>query len=370
MENAVIGNIISSGDLLKDHAVVYNDNMIVDLCPAKKIESGNTIKNIKNFGENYISAGFIDLQINGADGKLFQFDLKSLHNIESVIQQTGTCYYLPAISATDLEEYRSIRNAVRDSFNDLNGMLGIHYEGPYLNEKKPGFGQKECIGQEIIDYKDIYGDLIEEMVIMMTIAPEGVKDSYARGMIKDGVKLSLGHSNATLPETKRLIDIGVRSATHIFNGMPAISGRAPGITTACLINENIICSIIADGYHISPDIIKLIAMVKGIENINLISDGMPTIKSKNKVFSYRDNEIKLIENKLVDKNGTLSGTDKPILEMLEKFCKYLNLPVQNAIDVVTRNPAKTIGLSENIGDIKIGMTPSFTVFSKDFLTMV
>ena len=185
-------------------------------------------------------------------------------------------------------------------------------------------------------------------------------------MIKDGVILSFGHTESSAEECRNFVDVGVRYCTHLFNGMPPVSGRNPGLTGVCLSSDKVTVSLILDGLHLANETINLVWAMKRSDRVCLISDGMPPLEGSLPDFSYRDIKIQTRpDGSLLDQNGALSGTAVSQMKMLKRLIATTGARVDKAVNAVTKAPASVLGLENSIGDIRVGFAASFSVFSRE-----
>lgn len=196
-------------------------------------------------------------------------------------------------------QIKEIKAAKENQTDDMAEILGIHLEGIFINPEKKGIhDEKLFLKPTVENYKLIEDDLIK----IVTLAPELDEDSKLQDyLIKQGVKVQAGHTNS--------LDLGKCSGvTHLFNAMGAISHRAKSAALSALIDDRIYTEVIADGIHLSKDILQLVFKCKPFEKIILVSDSLPIARSNLESTNFAGAEIRLENNKAVNKDGTLAGS--------------------------------------------------------------
>lgn len=363
----LVGRIIASGTEIGRKAIEVESGRISNITDVSDLSLSP--ESCIDFGECYISAGFIDLKLNGAGGAIYQKtrSINELKRILDSVASTGTVYFLPCVLKTDIEEYRLIRNLARDFVKEYPQILGLHYDGPFVNQQLYSLIQRGVQSPAKIDYRDVYYDLTEDMVVFMTFAPEALEPSDALRMIKDGVILSFGHSGASSEQCRAYIDLGVRCCTHLFNDMMPIQGREPGVAGVCLASANVAVTVIIDGNHLANESVNLVWSMKTPDLTCLITNGMPPLNSSLSEFELDGVRIQASgRNGVRREDGKLMGGQEPQLKMIERLVDVTGATVPQAVDTVTRAPAQIIGLERQIGDIRVGHRASFTVFTEGF----
>jgi N-acetylglucosamine-6-phosphate deacetylase len=201
---------------------------------------------------------------------------------------------------------------------------------------------------------------------MMTIAPELKGASgIIKKLKKEKVIASFGHSNATYEETKKGIAAGITHATHIFNAMRPIHHRDPGPLPALLTDDRISVQLIADGVHIRPEIVRLILKLKGAENICLITDSMSSMGLPDGKYAYDGWGYESKNGVCRYKDGTLIGTALPLNKMVRRMIEFGGIGLQDALKMVTINPAKALGIHNRKGSIGEGKDADLVIMDED-----
>jgi N-acetylglucosamine-6-phosphate deacetylase len=233
--------------------------------------------------------------------------------------------------------------------------IGIHLEGPFLSHAKRGVHPPADLLAPDIGVFDRLFDASEGQVRLMTLAPEldGAAELAAHA-ISRGVRVSLGHSNATAEQTEALIRAGAVSATHTFNAMRTLDHREPGILGTVLTCDSLYAEIVCDGMHVAPAMVKLWWRAKGPERAILITDALSAAGMPDGEFQLGAFAIKVEEGKATA-NGVLAGSLLSLDGALSRFLRYTAAPLDEALRLVTTNAAAMTGLSAKAGHIAPGL---------------
>ncbi|HHU56534.1 MAG TPA: N-acetylglucosamine-6-phosphate deacetylase, partial [Acholeplasmataceae bacterium] len=298
---------------------------------------------------NIVIPGLIDIHIHGAIGiDVMEASSKQLNEISCFLASQGTTSFLPT---TITSSYSNLFNAIENIKNakDSN-ILGVHIEGPFINKNKKG-----CHDENYIRNPDL--EIVERTIINglhthYTIAPELENaEEFIKNVVSLGRSVSLGHSEATSEEAKLSLNAGANIFTHLFNAMRPIHHREPGIIGAALTSDAFV-EVICDGIHVHPEIIKLIYKTKGSKKIVLVTDAMQACGLGDGNYSFGGFEINVVNGVARKKDGTLASSTLTMFNALKNIMKYVNIPLEVAIDMATINPAKAIGVDRLYGSIE------------------
>src|SRR5712671_6285173 len=205
-----------------------------------------------------LAPGFIDLQVNGGGGILLNDDPTpdAMRAIARAHRRYGTTSCLPTlISDTRAKAMAAIAGA--KLIDDDDGILGLYLEGPFISRSRPGIHRDDCIRSATRDDLDWLGELSAVGSSMVTLAPECVPAGFVKTLATSGIRVSVGHSEAVPDTLIRAIDEGLSGVTHLFNAMPAMSAREPGIIGVALTDERLTAGIILDGIHVDPLVVRV-----------------------------------------------------------------------------------------------------------------
>lgn len=301
----------------------------------------------------YVTPGLIDLQMNGGPPcDLWQvIEKESYEQLALDLAHHGVTAFLPTLITAPVRHLQAnIKKLKELALNSTTGTpnghvgakaLGIHLEGPFLSGKKPGVHPKQDILPLNIEYID---KIYDQTIALMTLAAEEAEDGALDYLLAKGVKLSLGHSNATFEEAQDAFARGVNLVTHLFNAMPAIHHRQPGLVTAALLNDLVYCQFIADGLHLNRAIVDLIYRVKGADKCILVSDRAAVGTS----------------------GGSLVGSSITLDEAVANLVKWNIASFCAAIKMASYNPALILG-QHNRGLLAPGYRADLALFNADTL---
>lgn len=367
MKTALINANVLTTDGFKDRqSVLINDGKIVgvyddETCPTG---SGTT----QDVGGNMLLPGFLDLQVNGGGGVLFNDSptVEGIRAIGEAHRAFGTTAFLPTLISDDHAVMAAAIGAVDAAIAEgVPGVVGIHLEGPFLNAERRGVHDASKFGS--IGERDIHlMSSLKRGKTLVTLAPEKTTPDAIKSLTDRGVIVAAGHTQASYDQTREALDAGLTGFTHLFNAMKPMQSRAPGIIAAALEDNRAWCGIIADGHHVHPAMLRLALRAKIGEQIFLVTDAMPSVGSKDKQFSLGNLNVEVLDGKCVTISGTLAGSDLDMLSAVRNAQNFLNIPLERAVDMASRIPAKFMGLGDQMGDIKVGQQANLVLINKSF----
>jgi N-acetylglucosamine-6-phosphate deacetylase len=300
--------------------------------------------------------GFIDVQVNGGGGVLFNDDpsLESIRAIGAAHRRFGTTGFLPTLISDDLDTIGQAIAAVQSSLDArLPGALGIHIEGPFLNWARRGVHDPKHLRRLDNGVVSLLRSLRGGRTVL-TLAPEMTTGDMIAQLAASGILLSAGHSDASYAQTAAAIEHGVRGFTHLFNAMAPLAPREPGIVGAALYDPSTWCGIIVDGHHVDPVMLKLALRCKRHDRFMLVTDAMPPVGSSAPSFILQGRTIHVVDGVCRDENGTLAGTGLDMATAVRNAVSLLGLSLAEAARMASEYPAAFLGLDNEIGRIAPG----------------
>jgi len=355
--------IYTTDSILTNHTVVVEEGHISRIQPVTELDSA--IKQIDLQGAN-LCPGFIDLQINGCGGVMFNGDIseQTLETMQSANLKSGTTSYLPTLITSSNEDITKALTVTRQYMDKKsNEVLGVHLEGPFLSLAKKGIHRAEFIRQP----EQAMVDLIcasNDVVTTITVAPENVSSDVIEQFIKAGINVSIGHSNATYEQASATIDSGATLATHLFNAMSSMIGREPGMLGA-IYDHHLYAGIIVDGFHVSYPNIRISKRLLG-EKLILVTDATAPVNADIDQFDFVGTSVYYKEGKCVGKDGTLGGSALTMIDAIKNSVKHVGIELQEAIRMATLYPARAISIDHKLGSISAGKIANLTVFNDDY----
>jgi len=346
----------------------YIDDQVLTISDGKIIALDSDTSQIDDVLEGLVVPGFIDLQVNGGGGALFNDSpsLKSIQTIISAHSKFGTTAMLPTLITDKISVMEQAADAMAEAIAEkVPGIIGIHFEGPHLSVAKKGAHIEEHIrpisSQEwkVLERKDI-GQ------ILVTLAPETVNAEDINRMVSLGIKVCLGHTNADFKTAQKALDSGADGFTHLYNAMSPIQGREPGVTGCALLNDQASCGIIVDGHHVDYDSCKLALKTKPAGSIFLVTDSMPPVGTNDIEFDLVGKKVRLENGKLTSTTGELAGSVLDMATAVENAHLGLKLPLDEAIRMASKYPANYINQSDVRGCLIIGSQADFVELDDQF----
>jgi N-acetylglucosamine-6-phosphate deacetylase len=312
--------------------------------------------------------GFIDVQVNGGGGVLFNDDPnpESIRAIGAAHRRFGTTGFMPTLISDDLDTIGRAIDAVQSALDaGMAGVLGIHIEGPFLNWARRGVHDSKHLRPLDTSLVSLLGRLRAGRTVL-TLAPEMTTPEIIAKLAAGGILVSAGHSEATFAETTTAIAQGLRGFTHLFNAMARIEPREPGIVGAALYDEGTWCGIIVDGHHVDPIMLKLALRCKRHDRFMLVTDAMPAVGSAEPTFVLQGRTIRVVDGICRDENGTLAGTALDMAAAVRNAVSLLGLDIAEAARMASEYPAEFLGLGHELGRIAPGYRANLVLMDDAF----
>lgn len=328
-------------DILVENGIIKEINSEIHCEDTEIIDGKNKI----------LTPGLIDRHTHGGYGCNFNTcNENELQEYLIKIKRHGVVGVVPTIMTDDIKVINNQIKLLKKIKSKGAKILGIHLEGPFINSLKSGIHpQKNILLPSIENLEKID----TENVKILTYAPELDKDgSFLEELLKRQIIPSIGHSNATYDQASKVFENGVNQITHLFNALPPIHHREPGIVTAALNNDNIYVEIIADLEHIHKSIIEIILKLKPKEKILLVSDSLPISHSNLKETIFGGQKIFYNGNKATSKNGVIAGSTLFLDDIYKKTSDFIKF--RDFIGYSSFNIAKSLGI-QGYGKIEIGI---------------
>ena len=365
MQYAFINGVIyTAKEVLYGHAVVVENDRIKAIVREEALPEDLQRIDLKG---NNLTAGFIDLQLNGCGGVMFNEDIsvRTLEIMQETNLKSGTTSYLPTFITSPDEGMKSAVNIMRDYLAQYqNQALGLHLEGPYLSREKKGVHREEYIREISSEMKDFLC-ANADVITKITLAAENPTARYIAEFVKCGIVVSIGHSNATYEVAQQAIADGAGFATHLHNAMsPVSSGRAMGVVGAVL-DSDIYAGIIVDGLHVDFGNVRIAKKAKG-DKLCIVTDAVAAAGADIDSFVFVGKTVYVRDGKCYDANGTLGGAAITMIESVQNAVKEVGIPLDETLRMCNYYPAKAIGVDDKLGSIEAGKIANLTVFSHDF----
>jgi N-acetylglucosamine-6-phosphate deacetylase len=337
----------------RDTAVMVRDGGIIGLASPGEIPSGWTQSRVP--AGVFVTAGFIDLQVNGGGGILLndQPTADGMRAIARAHRRYGTTACLPTLITDTREKTRSAIAAAR-SLAGRDGVLGLHLEGPFISPRRPGVHRPDRIVQPRAGDLEQLCELAGAGRSLVTLAPECVPAGFVMTLASAGVRISIGHSEASAAVVAQAVAEGATGVTHLFNAMPPFSAREPGIVGTALSEPRLTAGLIVDGIHVDPVSVRTAFAAKGADRIALVTDAMPTVGTSLDRFDLVGRSIKLVDGRLTTEEGTLAGAHLDMASAVRNVVRLAKVPLEDALRAASLTPAQFLGVENERGAIVPG----------------
>lgn len=361
----VDGQILLPDGFVDDRAVIVDYGRISAIVPGSDSRARGA--RCVHLAGRRLLPGFVDVQVNGGGGVLFN-DAPTVEGIRTIAEahaQFGTTGLLPTLISDDLATLARAIDAVDAAIAaGVPGVLGIHIEGPYLNQARRGVHDAAHF-QELDARAVALLCSLRRGVTLLTLAPERAELPVLAELAAAGVILAAGHTDATAAEIAAAQRHGLRGFTHLFNAMSQLTAREPGVVGAALGEDESYCGIIVDGKHVDPRVLKVALRAKRHDRFMLVTDAMPAVGSDAKSFALQGRTITVIDDHCVDDQGTLAGTALDMSRAVRNAVSLLGLPLDEAVKMASDYPARFLGLGSSHGRIEPGLRADFAIADQD-----
>jgi len=360
-------------------AVLVRDNQIIWVGPASDVPTRWTVEHRIDAAGRLIAPGFIDLQLNGAAGRLLNSDPtpEAVLAMSAVLPQFGCTAFLPTAITAPIERLEEAGDAVRRARatqTDGARVLGIHFEGPFINPLRAGAHHRPSIVDPSRDGLMRLWKSSGDTLRLLTLAPEmpGAAEviTAAREL---GIAVAIGHTEARPEQVSQAADLGATLVTHLYNAMAPLTSRDPGTVGGALVEGRLWTSIIVDGVHVHPVSVNVAIGMKASGRIVLITDGMPPIGTEETSFTLDGQTIEVRNGACYRPDGVLAGSALTMNRAVKNVNQLVGVPLQLAIEMASLNPAQVIGIADRKGSLEPGKDADVTIVDRDvevYMTMV
>lgn len=351
--------VLLPGGFTRD-CVVIEGGHIAAVSPSPPVDAETV-----DLGGKMLLPGFIDTQVNGGGGRLFNDDpsVETIRVIAETHRRYGTTGLLPTLISDDLSVIEAGIAAVDAAIGQVPGVIGIHVEGPFLNPARKGIHPEGKLQPLRDDFVALLTSL-ERGKTLVTLAPECATPEQIARLAAAGVIVSAGHSDAPYETVRAAIDAGLTGFTHLFNAMSQLTGRAPGMVGAALESDETFAGVIADGYHLHPASLRVALLAKGAERLMLVTDAMPSVGSDAPGFTLQGRAIRREGDRLIGSDGTLAGSTLTMAGAVKGMMAQGRVGVEAAVTMASATPAAFLGLP-GTGSIAIGNAADLVIADDD-----
>jgi N-acetylglucosamine-6-phosphate deacetylase len=324
-------------------------------------------------GDSIIVPGFIEVHTHGGGGfNLHTTDVEEIHAYANWVVSTGVTSFLIAVVGTPgglpTAQLATAVQAIEQQKLACGAQpLGIHLEGPYISVERRGAHPPSWLRVPDGAETERMLELTHGYLRLITLAPElpGAEEMIQR-LLKAGVTVSIGHTDATYEQARQAIQLGITHATHCFNAMPPLSHRAPGPMGAIAQAEQVLGEIIADGVHVHPALMEILVRILGPERIIVVTDaqaaaGMPP----DTIFEFAGQHAHVTCGAARLEDGTLAGSVLTLDQALRNMLHYTHVSLQEAVAMLTLNPARSADVSAYKGKLSAGYDADLLILDQE-----
>jgi len=321
-----------------------------------------------DLGGQLLLSGFIDTQVNGGGGRLFNDDpsVETITIMAAAHRRFGTTGLLPTLISDDSSVIERAVAAVDEAIDSgVPGVLGIHIEGPFLSRTRRGIH----LASKLQPFNDRFVDMLcsgRNGRTLVTVAPECIAPEQIGRLVETGIIVSAGHSDANYETVRTALDAGMTGFTHLFNAMSQLTNRAPGMVGAALEDLTTYAGIILDGHHIHPAAFRVGLNAKGVDHLMLVTDAMPTVGVPSDEFMLQGRAIRREGDRLVSEEGVLAGSTLTMVMAVSNAVQQGRLSLPEAARMASSTPAHFLGLAGQTGAIRVGLSADLIAMTDDF----
>jgi N-acetylglucosamine-6-phosphate deacetylase len=337
--------------LREDSAVLIDGAAITGVVPRGQVPKSTPVLDLP---ENiWLAPGFIDIQVNGGGDVLFNDEPtpRAIRAIAAAHRKFGTTSLLPTLISDSPEKMAAALHAVESLIGIEPGVLGIHFEGPFLSPEKPGVHDPKALRKPTADDLALL-TAPRQGAILVTLAAEEVPLEFISALTAAGVRISLGHSMASYAQTKQAMAAGLTCFTHLFNAMRPLESREPGPIVAALETDHAWFGLIVDGVHVAPATLRL--ALRGRGSPILVTDAMPPVGGTQSSFKLQGETIFVREKRCVRSDGRLAGAYLDMASAVRNCVRLLDVPLTDALRFASTHPAEMLGLGATVGKLAPG----------------
>jgi len=359
----VNGRVLIGNEVRNDCCVVIDGGRIDEICASPPVGA-----DVIDLGGEFLLPGFIDVQVNGGGGRLFNDDpsVETIAVIAAAHRRFGTTGLLPTLISDDFSVIERGIAAVDEAIAaGVPGVLGIHIEGPFLSNARRGIHLASMLQR----FEDRFVELLSSARngrTLVTVAPECVTPAQIGRLVQAGVIVSAGHSDADYETVRAALDAGMTGFTHLFNGMSQLTNREPGMVGAALEDRTTFAGLIVDGHHIHPASLRVAINAKGIDKLMLVTDAMPTVGADEQEFMLQGRAIQRDGDRLVSEDGVLAGSTLTMASAVANAIEQGRIGLSAAVEMASSSPAHFLGLGDQIGAIRAGFRADLIAMRDDF----
>ncbi|MEP7277687.1 MAG: N-acetylglucosamine-6-phosphate deacetylase [Bacteroidota bacterium] len=359
MKAYINARVFTGEKFLDNMAVLTEANTVKELVAPDKIPPGAEKIDLAN---RILAPAFTDIQIYGANGKLFSQELSpaAIQDTYEYCLAGGASHFFITLSTNSMDVFFRGIDAVKAYWRQGGkGMPGLHLEGPYLNPVKKGAHVEKYIKRPTVEEVEKLLDYGRGVIKIMTLAPEQCDGNIIQLLQDNDIVVSAGHSNAGYQEAMAAFDKGIPAATHLFNAMSAFQHREPGLVGAIYNHSRVMSSIVPDGIHVDFAVLRISKKIMK-ERLFIITDAVTATAKGDYPHVFKGDRYTMPD-------GTLSGSALTMIKGVKNLVTEAGIDLEEALRMASLYPAMLVGRDRQNGRIEKGFAADFVVFDKEFI---
>lgn len=356
MQQLSVSRLFDGEKWFDNVSVVIKDGVIQAITPA-----------IGAVQQGLLVPGFIDVQVNGGGGALFN-TAPSRQTLRSMLQahaRFGTTAMLPTVITDSIRVMQQAADTIASAIADAEpGIIGVHFEGPHLSVPKKGVHPQQHIRQLSDAELAIYGRA-DLGIKLVTVAPENISPQQIQQLVALKVIVCLGHSNADAGTVQAALAAGATGFTHLYNAMSPLTSREPGMVGVALADANSWCGVIFDGHHMHPVAAKVALAAKPKGKLIIVTDAMSPVGTSDNEFAFFDGKVIRDGNKLTNEAGALAGSVLDMAAAVQYAVQQLNVSAAEALRMASLYPAQFLA-QHNKGRIVAGAQADLVLLNNNW----
>lgn len=358
--------LYTPADVIEHGALVINGETIGAIGHAEDLPCPPGAQAI-DLGGMTLIPGFIDLQINGAFGSDFTFEPESIWQVGERLTRTGVTSFLPTIISSPAETIGRAQAVLKEGppkGYEGASVLGLHLEGPYINPHKSGAHETSHL--RLPDPHEYERWSPSRAIRLVTLAPEIPGAIQAiHVLVRNGVTVSAGHSEASFDQALEGIKAGISYGTHLFNAMPPLDHRQPGLVGALLRESRVVAGMIIDGIHVHSAMVSLAWKALGAQRTSLVTDAMAALGMPAGDYQLANRTVHVDGGSARLDDGRLAGSVLSLDQALRNLMAYTGCRLEEALPAVTLVPARLLGLEASLGVLSEGARADLVLLNSE-----
>ena len=358
-------NIFTQDNRFVKGSVVVEKGRFVSI--AEQPEHAGEVMKVIDAKDLYMIPGLVDIHFHGCMGAdMCDGTKEALDVITQYEASVGVTSVCPATMTIPKDELSAVmKNAGAYAYHGGAHLVGINMEGPFISPAKKGAQAAENIMHCDYEYFNQLQDAAGGLIKLVDIAPEEAGAMEFIDKVKGTVVVSLAHTASDYDTAMEAIAHGASHATQLYNAMPPLNHRNPGVIGAVRDSDNCHVELICDGVHIHPSVIRATFAMFGAQRMILISDSMRATGLDDGEYTLGGQPVTVKGNLATLHDGTIAGSATNLMDCMRFTVKHAGLPLETAVMCATANPAKEIGIFDEVGSIAVGKKADFVLLDQD-----